>query len=85
MGKPERSADGRTAKPRTSGPTRRRFLLGGLGLAGALVVGWGLTRYVFEFAWQPPLWWPLAWIRAGSSPTRALVLANATSPIICRL
>jgi putative ABC transport system permease protein len=25
----------------------------------ALVVGWALARYVFEFAWQPPLWAPL--------------------------
>ena len=41
---------------------QRTELLGLGALAGfmasgmALAVGWGLTRYVFEFAWQP-LWW----------------------------
>ncbi len=42
MGKLARSVDGHTARPRKPGQSRRRFLLGGLGIAGALVVGWGL-------------------------------------------
>jgi putative ABC transport system permease protein len=36
------------------------WLAGFMASGMALVVGWGLTRYVFEFAWQPPLWAPLA-------------------------
>ena len=36
------------------------WLAGFMASAMALVVGWGLTRYVFEFAWQPPVWAPLA-------------------------
>jgi len=36
------------------------WLAGFMASAMALVVGWGLTRFVFEFAWQPPLWAPLA-------------------------
>jgi len=36
------------------------WLAGFMASAMALVVGWGLTHFVFEFAWQPPLWAPLA-------------------------
>ncbi len=36
------------------------WLAGFMASGMALVVGWGLTRFVFEFAWQPPLWAPLA-------------------------
>lgn len=36
------------------------WLAGFMASAVALVMGWGLTRYVFEFAWQAPLWAPLA-------------------------
>ena len=36
------------------------WLAGFMASTMALVVGWGLTRFVFEFAWQPPLWVPLA-------------------------
>ena len=36
------------------------WLAGFMASSMALVVGWGLTRFVFEFAWQPPLWAPLA-------------------------
>jgi putative ABC transport system permease protein len=32
----------------------------------ALAVGWGLARYVFEFAWTPPVWVPLAGTLAGA-------------------
>jgi putative ABC transport system permease protein len=36
------------------------WLAGFMASAMALVVGWGLTHFVFVFAWQPPLWAPLA-------------------------
>ncbi|MBP8148100.1 MAG: ABC transporter permease [Limnohabitans sp.] len=36
------------------------WLAGFLSSGMALVVGWALARYAFEFAWQPPLWAPLA-------------------------
>lgn len=36
------------------------WLAGFMASSMALVVGWGLTRFVFEFAWHPPLWAPLA-------------------------
>ena len=36
------------------------WLAGFMASGMALVVGWGLTRYVFEFAWQPPWWAPVA-------------------------
>jgi putative ABC transport system permease protein len=36
------------------------WLAGFMASAMALVVGWALARYAFEFAWQPPLWAPLA-------------------------
>lgn len=42
MGKSARHANGQTAEAGSPRRGRRRFLLGGLGLAGALVVGWGL-------------------------------------------
>ena len=35
------------------------WLAGFMASTMALVVGWALARYVFEFAWQPPLWAPL--------------------------
>jgi putative ABC transport system permease protein len=36
------------------------WLAGFMASSMALVVGWGLARFAFEFAWQPPLWAPLA-------------------------
>ena len=36
------------------------WLAGFMASSMALVVGWALARFVFEFAWQPPLWAPLA-------------------------
>ncbi len=54
MGKPACSVDGHTAKPRKSGPSRRRFLLGGLGIAGALVIGWGLMPPRQRLDAEPP-------------------------------
>lgn len=36
------------------------WLAGCMASSMALVVGWALARYAFEFAWQPPLWAPLA-------------------------
>ena len=36
------------------------WLAGFMASSMALVVGWALARYAFEFAWQPPLWAPLA-------------------------
>lgn len=42
------------------------WLAGFMSSAMALVVGWALARYAFEFAWQPPLWAPLAGGLAGA-------------------
>ncbi len=36
------------------------WLAGFMASSMALVVGWALARFAFEFAWQPPLWVPLA-------------------------
>ncbi|PUE09740.1 ABC transporter permease [Limnohabitans sp. T6-20] len=36
------------------------WLAGFMASSMALVVGWALARYAFEFSWQPPLWAPLA-------------------------
>ncbi len=47
------------------------LLAGGLASSAALAIGWGLATQVFEFAWQPPLWWPLVGALAGA------VLASA--------
>ena len=41
-------------------------LAGFMASAMALLVGWALARYAFEFAWQPPLWVPLAGGLAGA-------------------
>lgn len=41
-------------------------LAGVLASIAALVVGWLLARYVFEFAWDPPPWVPLAGGAAGA-------------------
>ena len=35
------------------------WLAGFMASAMALVVGWALARFAFEFAWAPPLWAPL--------------------------
>ena len=42
------------------------WLAGFMASAMALVVGWALARYAFEFVWQPPLWAPLAGGLAGA-------------------
>jgi len=42
------------------------WLAGFMASAMALAVGWALARYAFEFAWQPPLWVPLAGGLAGA-------------------
>ena len=42
------------------------WLAGFMSSAMALVVGWVLARYAFEFTWQPPLWAPLAGGLAGA-------------------
>jgi putative ABC transport system permease protein len=36
------------------------WLAGFMATGMALLVGWALARFAFEFAWQPPLWAPLA-------------------------
>ncbi len=41
-------------------------LAGTLAAAAALVVGWLLARYAFEFSWNPPVWVPLAGGAAGA-------------------
>ena len=42
------------------------WLAGFLSSGMALVMGWVLARYAFEFTWQPPLWAPLAGGLAGA-------------------
>ena len=52
---------------------QRAELLGVGALAGllaslaAIVVGWGLARYVFEFDWRPTVWVPLLGAGAGAA------------------
>ena len=41
-------------------------LAGVLGSGVAMVVGWALARYAFEFAWQPAWWVPVAGTIAGA-------------------
>ncbi len=41
-------------------------LAGALASVAAVVVGWLLARYAFEFAWNPALWVPLAGAVAGA-------------------
>ncbi|NDY90210.1 ABC transporter permease [Ideonella sp. TBM-1] len=41
-------------------------LAGGLATACALVVGWALTRWVFEFPWTAPLWAVAVGVVAGA-------------------
>ena len=41
-------------------------LAGTLASAAALVVGWALARYAFEFNWNAPLWVPLVGAVAGA-------------------
>jgi putative ABC transport system permease protein len=54
------------------GQVQRAELLGVGALAGvlasvaAMVIGWALARYVFEFNWNPALWVPLAGGLAGA-------------------
>jgi putative ABC transport system permease protein len=36
------------------------WLAGFMASAMALLLGWALARFAFEFAWTPPLWVPLA-------------------------
>ncbi len=54
MGKTARHAAGDSAGTRQRTPSRRRFLLGGLGLAGALVVGWGVMPPRQRLDAEPP-------------------------------
>ena len=60
------------AGSRLLGQVQRAELLGVGALAGllasvaAMAVGWLLARYVFEFAWQPVWWVPLAGAAAGA-------------------
>ena len=41
-------------------------LAGGLASVAAMAVGWGLARYVFDFAWSPSPWVPLAGAVTGA-------------------
>ncbi len=60
------------AGSRLLGQVQRAELLGVGALAGllasgaALVVGWLMARYVFEFAWAPSPWVPLAGMAVGA-------------------
>jgi putative ABC transport system permease protein len=60
------------AGSRLLGQVQRAELLGVGALAGmlasvaAMAVGWGLARYVFEFAWSPSPWVPLVGSVAGA-------------------
>jgi putative ABC transport system permease protein len=42
------------------------LLAGFLASVVAMAVGWGLTRYVFEFAWNGSLWVPVFGALAGA-------------------
>jgi len=60
------------ASSRLLGQVQRAELLGVGALAGllaslaAIVVGWALARYAFEFAWAPSPWVPVAGAAAGA-------------------
>ncbi len=54
MGKSARHATGQKNDAHAPRRGRRRFLLGGLGLAGALVVGWGLMPPRQRLDAEPP-------------------------------
>ncbi|MDO9031461.1 MAG: FtsX-like permease family protein [Hydrogenophaga sp.] len=41
-------------------------LAGALASTAALCVGWALARWVFEFDWSAPLWWPLMGAAVGA-------------------
>ncbi|CAH0353626.1 ABC transporter permease [Aquabacterium sp. CECT 9606] len=41
-------------------------LAGALASSAALCVGWALARWVFEFDWNAPLWWPLMGAAVGA-------------------
>ena len=41
-------------------------LAGGLASVAAIVVGWALARYVFEFSWSPAPWVPVVGAAAGA-------------------
>lgn len=41
-------------------------LAGALASSAALCVGWALARWVFEFDWSAPLWWPLMGAAVGA-------------------
>ncbi|MDI1258723.1 FtsX-like permease family protein [Aquabacterium sp.] len=41
-------------------------LAGALASSAALCVGWALARWVFEFDWNAPLWWPLVGAAVGA-------------------
>jgi putative ABC transport system permease protein len=61
------------AGARLLGQVQRTELLGVGALAGllaslaAVAVGWALSRYVFEFSWNPSPWMPLAGTAAGAA------------------
>lgn len=67
---------------RTSTP-RRRFLLGGLGLAGALVVGWGVLPPRQRLHGEPPAnlpagTWPLnGWVMVDGDGKATVMLARS--------
>lgn len=54
MSKSARKAAAAEADARSTGGSRRRFLLGGLGIAGALVVGWGMMPPRQRLEADPP-------------------------------
>lgn len=41
-------------------------LAGAMSACAALAIGWGLTTWVFEFAWQAPWWWVLPGAGVGA-------------------
>jgi len=66
----DHARDGRRQPP--AGPVQRVELLGVGALAGllaslaAMIVGWLLARYAFEFAWAPSPWVPVVGAAAGA-------------------
>lgn len=79
MGKSARHANGQAAGAHAPRRGRRRFLLGGLGLAGALVVGWGLMPPRQRLDADPPEG------LAGRVPLNGWVLVSRDNRIIVML
>lgn len=75
-----RDSSDAAASSKTSSRSRRRFLLGGLGLAGALVVGWGVMPPRQRLHADPP-----AGLAPGTLPLNGWVMVSKDERIIVML